>query len=136
MLWDVIPNTRKSVSSDTQTLRASVVFFNPLLSVWISVETLFLVFWHITSEHNETQQRFILTAGNVKVNKEGERQRVHFVPLPDVTSHSSLMTSYQLDFLQNVIVRFPHLYDIIFWTSAPKLPGLFSWSEWLNFVRK
>ena len=40
MLWEAISNTRKSVLSDIQKL----VFFNPLLSVWISGETVFLVF--------------------------------------------------------------------------------------------
>ena len=45
-----LSNTRKSISSDIQTLRSwlkklgCASFFNPLLSVWISDETLFLVF--------------------------------------------------------------------------------------------
>ena len=45
-----IPNTRMSVSSDLQTLRRGLKkrgvaeFFNQLRSVWISDETLFLVF--------------------------------------------------------------------------------------------
>ena len=45
-----ISNTRKSVSSDMQTLRiglkkrGAVEFFNQLRSVWISDETLFRVF--------------------------------------------------------------------------------------------
>ena len=44
-------NTRKSVSSDIQTLRSTLkkrgtaeFFFNQLQSIWISVETLFRVF--------------------------------------------------------------------------------------------
>ena len=47
----MISNTRKSVSSDIQTIRSWLKknsgaprFFNPLLSVWIFDETLFLVF--------------------------------------------------------------------------------------------
>ena len=50
MLREAISNTRKSVSLDIQTLgswlKNSAVprFFNPLLSVWISDEILFLVF--------------------------------------------------------------------------------------------
>ena len=50
MLWEAISNTWKSVSSDIQTLRswlknsAAPRFSNPLLSVWISDETFFLVF--------------------------------------------------------------------------------------------
>ena len=50
MLCEAISNTRKSVSLDIQTLgswlKNSAVprFFNPLLSVWISDEILFLVF--------------------------------------------------------------------------------------------
>ena len=51
MLCEAISKTRKNVSSDIQTLRSwlkktrlHLVFFNPLLSVWISDETLFLVF--------------------------------------------------------------------------------------------
>ena len=48
--WCNISNTRKSVSSDIQTLRsgwkneAQPSFFNQLRSVWISDETLFRVF--------------------------------------------------------------------------------------------
>ena len=52
MLWEAISNTRKSVSSDFETLwswlkkktQMHLVFFNLLLSVWKSDETLFLVF--------------------------------------------------------------------------------------------
>ena len=51
MLQEAISNTRKSVSSDIQTLRswlkknsAAPHFANPLLSVGISDETVFLVF--------------------------------------------------------------------------------------------
>ena len=50
MLSEATSNTRKSVSSDIQTLRpwlknsAVSHFFNPFLSVWISDETHFLDF--------------------------------------------------------------------------------------------
>jgi len=50
MLCEAISDTRKSVSSDIQTPRSwlkktrlSPRFFNPLLSVWVSDETLYLV---------------------------------------------------------------------------------------------
>ena len=51
MLWEVISNNQKSVSSDIKTLHSCfkkaglcLIFCNPLLHVWISDEILYLVF--------------------------------------------------------------------------------------------
>ena len=65
-----ISNTRKNVSSDIQTLRSGLEnrgaaeFFNQLLSVWISDETLFQVF-DIASQSKQKFTEFYVNEDHI-----------------------------------------------------------------------
>ena len=67
LLWEAISNTQKSVSLDMQLLwswfkknSTAPRFFNPLFSVWISDETLFLVFDILHEEAKNVSVKWLL----------------------------------------------------------------------------